>query len=70
MRKFTIYEHIKGLPSHIDTEVNEELAECIHEYSLHCDTEDEVEKYVNEINKAMPSDKYGREHNLYVYWHK
>lgn len=65
MKNFVVYEHINGLPSHIDT-VNEELTDCVMEF---CKTKQEVEEYVEKINKIQPTDKYGRKRNLYIHWH-
>ena len=65
MKDFVVYEHINGTPAHLDT-IDEELTECSME---NCHTEGQVEKYIEEINKVQPKDKYGRKRNLYVYWH-
>ncbi len=63
MMNILVYEHINGLPSYLDT-VHEELTECVME---NCRTEKEAEKYIEKINKIQPTDKYGRERNLYIY---
>ena len=56
---YRIYEHVIGLPDHLDTPV-EELEEC-----LEGKTADEAEmflrKYVSDI------DRFGRKRRVYVY---
>lgn len=64
MKNFIVYEHIYGLPSFLDTVV-EELTEYATE---HCRTNKDVEEYIKQINKIQTTDKYGRRRNLYVYW--
>lgn len=65
MRKFVVYEHICGLPAHLD-KIHEEITEMVEENNY--TTEKDVEWYVNWINRFNQTDKYGRKRNLYVCW--
>ena len=66
MKHFEIYEHIKGLPDFLDRPDEELTAIAYEQY----ETEEEVENFVKYINKILPTDKYDRERNLYVWWYK
>lgn len=63
-----VYEHVYGIPSHLDT-VDDELTECVYEYAYYnkC-TVEEVENFLEEINKQIPTDQYGRKVNRYLVW--
>lgn len=65
MKDFVVYEHISGMPTYTDT-IIDEITDCAME---DCRTEEEVEKYIEKINRIQPMDKHGRKRNLYVYWH-
>lgn len=64
MKDFLVYEHISGIPEHMDT-INEEIIECIQN---NCRTERQAERYIEEINNNSPVDKHGRKRNLYIFW--
>lgn len=64
MKNFVVYEHISGIPAHMDT-IEDEITGCAME---DCKTEKEVERYIEKINKIQSTDRYGRKRNLYVYW--
>lgn len=65
MRNFEVYEHIKGFPNFLDV-VNDEITCCAYE---RCNTEKQVENFIDYINTAIPTDKTGRERNLYIWWY-
>lgn len=54
-----IYEHIIGLPDHLDTPL-----ELLEEY-LEGKTADEAEDFIRKCVSNV--DKYGRKRNIYVY---
>ena len=56
---YRIYEHIIGLPDHLDTFL-EELEECLEGRTAD-EAEDFIQKCVSDV------DKYGRKRNVYVY---
>ena len=65
MKYFEVYEHIEGLPYYLDTEIKE-LTECLIEF---CNTEKQVEKEIEKINKENSTDKHGRKRILYANWY-
>ena len=64
MKNLVVYEHISGIPAHMDT-INEEITESTRNY---CNTEKQAEKYINEINNISPTDRNGRKRHFYIYW--
>lgn len=56
---YRIYEHIIGLPDHLDTPL-----ELLEEY-LEGKTADEAEDFIRKC--VLDVDKYGRKRNVYVY---
>lgn len=69
IRNFIVYEHISGTPKHLDT-FNKEIQDIIEDNFFYHDftEEEQAEKYIDNINKIQPTDKYGRKRNLYIYW--